>query len=248
MRRSLGLASSSTSGTSPSTAIPTSSTCMSATSGPRSIDRSDGGRSRPSAASAIDCGATRPMAVPLRLRLTIIFTAGMAVVLVVVGAFLYTRLAADLLGSVDLGLRAKAQVLLDATDAGQLSSELLAEGSLVDADESFAQLLDHDGRIVASSPAVARAPIITASSPGGFDTPIFSTVDMPAFDDAVRIMAVRTGETGTAGTLVVGATLGDREDALARVRELLALIGPSILFATAVAGWLVAGAALRPVD
>src|SRR6478735_2866330 len=191
------------------------------------------------------------MAVPLRLRLTIIFTAGMAVVLVVVGAFLYTRLAADLLESVDLGLRAKAQVLLDATDAGQLSSQLLAEGSLVDADESFAQLLDHDGRIVASSPAVARAPILAAASPGGFDTPIFSTVDMPAFDDAVRIMAVRTGETGetgTAGTLVVGATLGDREDALARVRELLALIGPSILFATAVAGWLLAGAALRPVD
>jgi len=188
------------------------------------------------------------MAVPLRLRLTIIFTAGMAVVLVVVGAFLYTRLAADLLESVDLGLRAKAQVLLDATDAGQLSSELLAEGSLVDADESFAQLLGHDGRIVASSPAVARAPIIAAASLGGFDTPSFSTLDMPAFDDPVRIMAVRTGEADTAGTLVVGATLGDRADALARVRELLALIGPSILFATAVAGWLLAGAALRPVD
>ena len=95
---------------------------------------------------------------------------------------------------------------------------------------------------------LARAPIIAAADASRVDTPSFSTVDLPAFDDPVRIMAVRTGEAGTAGTLVVGSTLGDREDALARVRELLALIGPSILLATAVAGWLLAGAALRPVD
>src|SRR4051812_25214585 len=109
------------------------------------------------------------MAVPLRLRLTIIFTAAMAVVLVVLGVVLYTRLAADLLESVDLGLRAKAQILLEATDAGQLSSDLLAEGALIDADESFAQLVDRSGRVVATSPGLGDEPIVAVDVPGQID-------------------------------------------------------------------------------
>jgi heavy metal sensor kinase len=188
------------------------------------------------------------MAVPLRLRLTIIFTAAMAVVLIVLGAFLYARLAADLLESVDLGLRAKAQVLLEATDAGQLSSALLAEGALIDADESFAQLIDRSGHVVAWSPGLADGPIVTDETPGGIDAPAFSTMELSGFDDPVRILAVATGETGTDGVLVVGSTLGDLNDALARLRRLLLVIGPAVLGAAAVAGWLLAGAALRPVD
>jgi two-component system OmpR family sensor kinase len=191
------------------------------------------------------------MAIPLRLRLTIIFTAAMAVVLIVLGTFLYTRLAADFLESVDLGLRAKAQVLLEAIDAGQLSSDLLAEGALIDADESFAQLLDGSGHVVAASPGLADRAIVTADLPTGIDAPRFSTVELPwlpGFDDPVRILAVAAGENGTEDVLVVGSTLGDLNDALAGLRKLLLVIGPAVLVATAVAGWLLAGAALRPVE
>jgi signal transduction histidine kinase len=48
--------------------------------------------------------------------------------------------------------------------------------------------------------------------------------------------------------VVVGATLGDRNDALGRLALALATCGPVALAVVSWAGWLLAGAALRPVE
>ena len=48
---------------------------------------------------------------PVRLRLTVAFAAGMALVLAGLGMFLYIRLGEELLASIDLGLRSQAQIV-----------------------------------------------------------------------------------------------------------------------------------------
>src|SRR5207249_926600 len=48
--------------------------------------------------------------------------------------------------------------------------------------------------------------------------------------------------------VVVGATLGDRNEAMGRIALALAVAGPVALVGVAWAGWVLAGAALRPVE
>src|SRR5262250_2820094 len=132
-------------GISPSMAIQTSSTSMSAISGTRSTGRSDGRRWRPCAASATGCAPRPRMRLPLRVRMTLIFGVGMAIVLASLGAFVYLRIKGDLLAAVDAGLRSRAQLLANEAGRAGESGGDLGEGRLADPDEAFAQILDASG-------------------------------------------------------------------------------------------------------
>src|SRR5689334_20738613 len=149
-------------GTSHSMATRTLSTSMSATSGTRSIGPSGAPPSRPFAASATGCGTRSPMRLPLRLRLTLVFAVGMALVVAGLGAFAYFRTKSDLVASVDAGLRSRAQVLVNSVSRNTDLGGVLVEGKLIDPDEAFAQVLDASGRIVDTSSAVSSAPLLTA--------------------------------------------------------------------------------------
>ena len=85
---------------------------------------------------------------PVRLRLTLAFTAVMAVVLVAVGAFVYLRFDAELDSALDQSLRTRADDLSSVAAATALSSG----DRLVEPDESFAQVLARDGRVLDASP------------------------------------------------------------------------------------------------
>lgn len=188
------------------------------------------------------------MRIPLKLRLTLVFGAIMTVVLVGLGTFGYRRVEADLLASVDAGLRSRAQVLAK-TDP----HEVLAEGKLIDPDEAFAQILDASGGIVEASSAVSTAPLLTADEVRSVSRPFLVTrgVDdahqYESLDDSFRLLAVSI-EGVPRRIVVVGATLSDVNEALQRLFEAMAAIGPLAILLTAGAGWVLAGAALRPVE
>ena len=188
------------------------------------------------------------MNVPIRLRLTLAFGLGTALVLLGLGVFVYQRMAADLLASVDLGLRSRAQVVVGAI--GQDASPVThSTGRLIDPDESFAQVLDPSGRVLDSSSAALEIPLLSADLLRSVTRPTFLTRTIPRIDtDPVRLLVVppRAQETGL--LVVVGSTLGDRRDALTRLVISLAVAGPVALASTATVGWLVARQALRPVE
>jgi two-component system OmpR family sensor kinase len=189
----------------------------------------------------------RAMPLPLRVRLTLAFASGMAVVLAALGVFLYARLGTELLQGIDLELRARAQVVL-ASIAQEDSSVISASGNLIDPDEAFAQVIDSSGRIVDSSPAVAGTPMLRPVELGSVSGPTFFTTRVHGVDDPVRLLAVRPSATSAPLFVVVGATLGDRNEALARLLILLAIGGPLALAIVSWGGWALAGAALRPVE
>jgi two-component system, OmpR family, sensor kinase len=187
------------------------------------------------------------MRLPLRLRLTLVFTSGMAIVLLGLGTFAYLRVSADLLASVDAGLRSRAQVLADAASGAQARNVVNANGKLIDPDEAFAQVLEASGEIIEASSAVADDALLSAAEASSIVEPTFITRQIDPQDDPVRLLAVAVDGSPHA-VVVVGATLGDVIEAEQRLLLVLGTIGPLAVLVTAGAGWLLAGAALRPVE
>jgi signal transduction histidine kinase len=167
---------------------------------------------------------------PFRLRLTLAFTAVMAVALTAVGLFVYSRVASD---------------LDDALDQSLLSRGTGA--ALVESDESLAQVIDADGGVVRATNGVGRTPLIRgAELERARREPFFTNRDSVAgFDEHVRLLA---RPAGGGQVLVVGASREDREETLASLRDVLLIGGPLALLAAALAAYGLATAALRPVN
>ena len=188
------------------------------------------------------------MTVPLRARLALAFALGMALVLCGLGAFLYYRIGSDLMGSLDLGLRSRAQVIVGGIARGD-DSVGGSPGTLVDTDESFAQVLDPAGRIIRSTFRPPGVPLLAPRDLVELRKPAFFVRKVPLIDtDPVRLLVVPADVAGARRFVIVGATLGDRRDDLDRLLVALAIGGPVALALTSVAGWIVAGFALRPVE
>jgi two-component system OmpR family sensor kinase len=181
------------------------------------------------------------MALPIRSRLALVSGVLVAALLVGMGAFLYLRLRGDLLQAVDAGLRSRAEALLSAAE------QLPTGGRLVEPEEAFAQVLASTGSVLESSPGVASGPLLPADTIKGLEgARIFeSEVQTPEEVVPARLLAV---PAPGGRVVVVGASLEDQQEALARLLVLLGLGGPVAVALASGVGWLVARAALRPVE
>jgi signal transduction histidine kinase len=185
--------------------------------------------------------------IPLRLRLALIFAIGTAVVLVAVAAFVYKQVSDDLLAAVDSGLLPRAELIEKAID--QQQGGLVNDPSnLIDPDEAFAQILDSSGRILDASSAASDQALVPPDQLKGFSTSTFLTRSVPGIDYQARLLIDPVIVGGRQVYIVVGAKLGDRHDALVSLMNSLAIGGAAALLAMSLAGWLLAGAALRPVE
>ncbi|MGH2659128.1 MAG: sensor histidine kinase [Actinomycetota bacterium] len=182
------------------------------------------------------------MRLPIRARLTLVSAALMAVVLAASGGLLYFRLRADLLEAVDAGLRSRAEAL-----QANLERSLGQEGGLAEPSDAFAQVLGPGAEVIESSPGIEAGPVLTAADLAGLDEPRFFARDVVTVEEPVpaRLLAVPASD---GRVLVVGASLDDQREALARLGILLAVGGPLALILASGVGWVVAGAALRPVE
>jgi heavy metal sensor kinase len=182
---------------------------------------------------------------PIRARLTLISAALMALVLAVSGVFLYLRLRADLLEAVDSGLESQAAALLP--NVLRSDGSLGVGGGLIDPGDAFAQVLGTGAVVLQSSPGLRSAPLLTEAEVAGLRGPRFLERDVQTVDEEVegRLLAV---PVAGGRVLVVGASLDDQHEALARLAALMAVGGPLVLILAGGVGWVVAGAALRPVE
>ena len=167
----------------------------------------------------------------------------MTLVSLAVASFVYVQVRSDLRSEVDMGLRARAQALIA---GGNIVRGLpQTSGHLADNDESFAQVLGGDGRILAATRSVAREPLLSPAELR-HDRPWMTDRRPPGLETA-RLLEVPATVRGAHVYLVVGATLSDTREALTRLLVLFAIALPVALLASSLIGWLLAGAALRPV-
>ncbi|MFB9690294.1 sensor histidine kinase [Amycolatopsis plumensis] len=178
---------------------------------------------------------------PARIRLTAAFTVLMALVLLGVGfaTVAHTRSSLDASITEALTYRLRDLQPIAATATPVLSGVSRDTGE---------QVLDPAGHLVAASPEVPDRSLLTsaelASARGGrllVDHAAAGTLDGP-----VRIGAAPAGDGGRIA--VVAVTLSDRDAAVADLRQELLIGFPLVLLAAALGAYLLAAAALRPVE
>jgi heavy metal sensor kinase len=186
---------------------------------------------------------------PIRLRLTLAFALAMAVVLSAVGAFLYVRLGDSLEEQLDESLQARAAAL---TALVRARGEAIDDAELASGEEEgFGQLLSANGAVLASAPGIGSAPVVSASeaarAAGG---PFFvERTGVTGLDGhSARLLVTSVEPADAPLVLAVGASLEDRDEALDGLLAQLLVIGPVALVLASLAGYLLAAAALRPVE
>jgi two-component system, OmpR family, sensor kinase len=161
---------------------------------------------------------------PLRIRLTLAFAVAMAVVLAILGAFLYVRVRDALDEQLNQSLRTRAQ-----------AAGIAGPGGRVGDDEGFVQVLGGDTTGPLSPEEVERA---------RRESYFAERERVPGLEGPIRLFV-----TEASGTVVVaGASLDDRDEAVSALLTQLAIGGPLALVLASLAGYALAGAALRPVE
>ena len=187
--------------------------------------------------------------VPIRLRVTLAFTVAMAVLLVAIGFFLYLRLESQLDESIDNGLRSRAGevgALARTTEPGLDSRR----ASLIEQDESFAQVLTRDGHVLDSTPQLRGRPVLSSGElEQAMVSPTFSERSgLPGIEAVARLLAAPIETPRGELIVVVGSSLGDRNEALDSLATLLLVGGPAALLLASLVGYGAARAALGPVE
>ncbi|MEP6979051.1 MAG: ATP-binding protein [Thermoleophilia bacterium] len=188
------------------------------------------------------------IAVPLRIRLTLVFAIAMAIVLAGAGWFVYNRVASDLGGALDQELRSRAQdVSALVMHGGSLAGR---RDSLIEGGESFAELARRDGHVVEASRSLRGQPLLSAVDlTRARRGPIFlDRPSVPGLDEPARMLAVPVTRRGRRLTLVVGATGENRAETLRSLRAAFLVGGPLALALASLGGFLLAGAALGPIE
>jgi two-component system OmpR family sensor kinase len=173
----------------------------------------------------------------------------MALVYTATGAFIYVRFENELDDTINGGLRSRANdvaALVREADSG------LREGNqnLVGKNESFAEVLDAEGRLTDSSLTIGgndllspeelrqakQAPVYLDRGPGS------------GLQDQSRLLAVPVTARGRQLVVVVGTSTEARDDSLGDLLQLLLFAGPFALVLSSLAAFGAASAALRPVE
>jgi two-component system OmpR family sensor kinase len=181
---------------------------------------------------------------PIRVRLALVFSLAMALVLAGAGWFAYARVGADLDRALDQQLRGRAQDLSALVLRG--GSLGTTDGRLVEQGESFAQLLMRSGRVVDATPPLGHAPLLRPDelAQAREHAVFFDRPSVPGLDEPARLLAVPLPRF----VLIAGATRENRVEILSSLRDAFLIGGPLALLLASFAGYLLAGAALRPIE
>jgi two-component system, OmpR family, sensor kinase len=182
---------------------------------------------------------------PIRLRLTIAFAFAMAILLAGLGIAVYTSFEESLDDNVDRALRSRATDIAAVVNESGARLPSAERRRFIESEESFAQLLDRDGRVVDGSELADAHALISrqdiADAAGG--TLTVERDDVIEEGDPARLFIVPVGDH----VLVVGQETEDNAEALGTLRVLLLVGLPITLLLASLGAYALAGAALRPV-
>ena len=179
---------------------------------------------------------------PLRFKLTLAFTGVMAVLLTGAGIALSLLVAENLDSTIDDGLAARAG------DAAAVVRARTGQAKLAKTGETFAQVLDGNGKVIDFTTSAGEASLLDRASVMAARQGIVTVERRTAEGAAVRLLARPVKADDTQEIVVVGEPLAQRERALGALHALLAIGGPIALLIASFVGYILAAAALRPVE
>ena len=178
---------------------------------------------------------------PLRLRLALWFAAATAAVIAAAGVPFLLQLQGSLEKSLDPGLRSHAVTVACELASDDVSSAMAAVPGIV-------QIQQPDGRLLGTTAEAGGAPLLTAEQLRRAVTGEVA-LTTAVHGDPTRVLArPATVVRGGPAVVVVGTGTDVAEAAVGRVRAALLVGGPPAVLAAGLGAWLLAGAALRPVE
>ncbi|MDQ6807676.1 MAG: ATP-binding protein [Actinomycetota bacterium] len=187
--------------------------------------------------------------VAVRWRLTAAFAAVMAVVLTATGLFVYQRQASNFDQTISRSLRARAAdvaALAQQSDTGLAQARPRAKSSNR---VQLAQLIGASGRVLDRTPGLPARPLVNPAVLAATRRGASVVLERRLVDgQPVRLLAEPVHAQGQRLTIVVGQSLEERSLALRDLRNVLLVGGPLALVLSSLAGYLLTGAALRPVE
>lgn len=183
----------------------------------------------------------------LKARLTFTFTVAVAAVIAAIGVFVDRRAAHSLRAAVDQGLRARA---VDVANLASQADNGLSSGAdpFSTAKESFGQLIDAHDRVYDATPGFRRRPVLPfAALDRARREPLFVDLDN-LLGGPARVFAAPIHAQDERLVLIVGTSLTDERRAISGLRSGLLLAAPIALLLSSLGGYLLAAAALRPVE
>ena len=169
---------------------------------------------------------------PIRLRLTLVFTGAMAVVLAAVGVFMHLHLESGLDGSIRNSLRSRADDL--STLIGQVDPR--RQPPL----DGVAQILDPQGHIIDGEPRDLLTAAEIARARDG--------EHLINRGENMRLLTRPVTAQGRSYVAVVGVSLEQRRHALSTATSAFLIGGTLALLLASVAAYQLAASALRPVE
>ena len=184
---------------------------------------------------------------PIRIRLTLAFALAVVVVLACACAFVFVQMRSDMNDSIDGALQTRMAAAMSLLDHGTALGFGDA-GLLGERDESLAQLLRPDGRLVFALGAVHVPALAGADLRRATRGRVIVERPLPGFDDVARVYA--RPAPGRNGRLVVavGESLGDRNEALSALVRSFVVAGSVAVVLASLLGYALATAGLAPVE
>jgi signal transduction histidine kinase len=174
----------------------------------------------------------------------------MAIVLAAAGTLIYVRVGDDLSQALDQQLRLRTQDLTALVRGRGNSLKTEADGHLVEAGESFAEVLDAHGRVLDASRSLHNAPLLSPSQALAAlkHNRYFDRSSAPGLNEPARLLAMTVPRGTQRVVLLVGATRENRAETLRSLRTQLLIAGPVALVLATLIGYVLAGAGLRAVE
>src|ERR1700759_98598 len=178
---------------------------------------------------------------PIRWRLTLMFAAVMAVLLAALIAFLYNHFRSDLDYNINQSLSARAQDIAGLVRQGHAAPPSGPLRHLPASPDNVVHLLDQSGRVLGSAGVWQPALLNPGELPTAQEGP-----ELIQRGSSLRLYALPLANDHK--VVVAGVSLAERDAALDKLDNAL-LIGvpPALLLAT-LAAYVLAAAALRPVE
>jgi signal transduction histidine kinase len=181
----------------------------------------------------------------VRSRLTLLAAALVAVTLIVSAAGLVMLDQRLLVRAIDETLVQRADNIEADVARGAIAAALRSEG---DHEDSFMQIIDGNGLVVAATTNVASLPALTRP-PGPDFRQAFRTVQVPPLSEhEFRILARAVPSTNGLNTLVVAKNLDDVTESVRTLMLSLAISIPIAVSLLAAVVWWLMGRALAPVE
>ena len=184
------------------------------------------------------------------MRLTAAFALATSLVLVLVGLFVYLRVADDLSSSIDDGLRTRADDVASQLQSAGPDDVGIGGPREEGGEDILSEVVRPDGTVVASSEALARASVLDrADLAAAGDGAIFVDAGSVAgIEGEARLFARPVTTEDGSFVIVTGASTGDRAETLSSLVTSFVVGGLIALLLASAIGYGLATLAFRPVE